>query len=271
VRPVPRPWVVPQLALLLLLALLPLALPEGAWANPIVQLVEDGEALAVSPLHWEAAGWGWFGVAGAGGVGLYQVDDRIRNSVQDHRGNLGDRAAEVGNAFGDGLYVLPALAATAWWGAHSGDGRLYAASGRAVEAFLFAGAAAVGGKVLTGRARPVEGLGPHDWSGPRTGPDSRLSFPSGHSTVAFAVASVLARSYPGRVVPTAAYGAATLTAFARVEGDHHWTSDVWAGAAVGLWIGHTLMGLHPASGGRGPEAEVVPRPGGAEVRLTWRN
>lgn len=259
----------PRAGRLLPLLVLLLALPNGARASPLAQLVEDGRTLAVSPLHWDAAGWAGLGAAGAGTAGLYQVDGRVRSYLQDRRGRVAGRVADVGNAFGDGLFLLPALAASAAWGHAAGDARLYAASGRAFEAVLFAGAAAGAGKVLTGRARPGAGLGPHDWSGPRTGPDARLSFPSGHTTAAFAAASVLARAYPGGTVPVAAYGAAALTGYARMEGDHHWASDVLAGAATGLWIGHTLAGRHPVPGGAGPEAAVVPLPGGAGVRLTW--
>lgn len=257
----------PRLLVPLVLCLL--ALPEGAWASPLVQLVEDGQALAVSPLHWDAGAWGWFGAAGAGTAGAYQVDGRVRDFLQDRRGRVGNRVADVGNAFGDGLFLLPALAASAAWGHHAGDARLLAASGRAFEAVLFAGGAAEVGKVATGRARPVAGLGPHDWSGPRTGPEARLSFPSGHTSAAFAAASVLARAYPGGAVPVAAYGAAALTGFARMEGDHHWASDVLAGAATGLWIGHTLAGRHPVPRRGRPEATLVPLPGGAGLRITW--
>lgn len=252
-----------------LLALGLLALPDGAWASPLAQLLEDGEALAASPLHWDAGGWGWFGFSAAGTAGLYQADARVRAFFQDRRGNLGDHAADVGNALGDGLLVLPALGLTAAWAHHAGNGRMWVTSGRAVEAVLFSGGGVAVAKMATGRARPSAGLGPHDWSGPRTGPDGRLSFPSGHSATAFSVATVLARSYPDGAVPYVAYGAAVLTGYARLESDDHWASDVWAGAAAGIWIGRTLTREAAAAPRKGPEAELAPLPGGALLRLTW--
>jgi len=62
------------------------------------------------------------------------------------------------------------------------------------------------------------------------------SFPSGHSTLAFASATTLYRRY-GWEVGVPAYAAATLTAYARVDArKHHWY-DVVAGAAIGAGSG----------------------------------
>lgn len=65
------------------------------------------------------------------------------------------------------------------------------------------------------------------------------SFPSGHSALAFAVASVLARRYPRhRWVPWVVYGAATIVALSRIPDQAHFASDVFGGAALGFAIGH---------------------------------
>jgi len=61
------------------------------------------------------------------------------------------------------------------------------------------------------------------------------SFPSGHAANSFAVATVLERHYGG-AVGWIAYGTAAFIASSRVIGNHHWLSDVTAGAAIGfLW------------------------------------
>jgi membrane-associated phospholipid phosphatase len=72
-----------------------------------------------------------------------------------------------------------------------------------------------------------------------TGDDE--SFPSNHATQAFAVASVIAAHYPHRPwVRRLAYGAAGGVGFARVYHDDHYPSDVLAGAAIGMFVGHTV-------------------------------
>ena len=70
------------------------------------------------------------------------------------------------------------------------------------------------------------------------GEDSR-SFPSGHATSAFAVAAVLDHYYGPKVaIPVYATGA--LVAFARLEQNKHFLSDVVAGATLGWIIGKTV-------------------------------
>lgn len=64
----------------------------------------------------------------------------------------------------------------------------------------------------------------------------RRSFPSGHSTFAFAGATMLCHEF-GHVspwVPIGGYGVATLTAIDRLVRDRHYLHDVCAGAAIGV-------------------------------------
>ncbi len=64
------------------------------------------------------------------------------------------------------------------------------------------------------------------------------SFPSGHTTNAFAAATTLHIRY-GWQVGLPAYGVATLVAAGRVEAERHYWRDVAAGAALGslsAWI-----------------------------------
>lgn len=67
------------------------------------------------------------------------------------------------------------------------------------------------------------------------------SFPSNHATDAFAVASVIAAHDDRRWVDILAYGIATSVAYARVEHNAHWFSDVVAGAIIGNTVGRTIV------------------------------
>ena len=68
------------------------------------------------------------------------------------------------------------------------------------------------------------------------------SFPSGHTTVAFAGATVLCKEYwhSHKWICVAGYGVAALTAADRVRRNRHHWDDVAAGAAIG--IGGTMLG-----------------------------
>lgn len=70
----------------------------------------------------------------------------------------------------------------------------------------------------------------HEERPDRSGDDS---FPSGHTAVAFAAARFTQKRYGAQIHPALLYGAATLTAVARVEADQHYAGDTVAGAALG--------------------------------------
>jgi membrane-associated phospholipid phosphatase len=89
-----------------------------------------------------------------------------------------------------------------------------------------------------GRSRPIDEHGPFSFDSFH----GEHSFPSGHATQAFAGASVIATHYDSMWVGAVSYGAAALIGLSRIEGDAHWTSDVLAGAMLGIGIGHALVG-----------------------------
>jgi undecaprenyl-diphosphatase len=65
------------------------------------------------------------------------------------------------------------------------------------------------------------------------------SFPSGHATSVFAVATALASSYPALRWPL--YGLAAAIALGRVYLARHYLSDVIAGAFIGFAIASLLV------------------------------
>jgi membrane-associated phospholipid phosphatase len=67
------------------------------------------------------------------------------------------------------------------------------------------------------------------------------SFPSGHATVAFAFAAVLARAAPSRRI--AWLGIAAGVAVSRVLLNAHFVSDVLGGAVIGWWSGSQAWAL----------------------------
>jgi len=100
----------------------------------------------------------------------------------------------------------------------------------------------------------------------RTRPDGTpLSFPSGHTSVSFATATVLQR-HLGWKAGVPAYAVASYVAASRIQDKRHFLSDVAFGAAIGIVSGRTVT-----FGGRDHRVTLAPAaiPAGGGVSLTW--
>ena len=114
--------------------------------------------------------------------------------------------------------------------------RLQAAAWLGALSFAAAGIIEFTVKHLVGRHRPdsvtvLAALGSHV-------PESD-SFPSGHATSVFAVATVFAAFYPRLRWPL--YALAAAVAVGRVYLDRHYASDILAGAVIGMAIASLLL------------------------------
>ncbi|HEY0995673.1 MAG TPA: phosphatase PAP2 family protein [Gemmatimonadaceae bacterium] len=117
------------------------------------------------------------------------------------------------------------------------------------EAIAVAGGVASLLKGVMGRARPYvsRDTNPGDFRFGRgfSGGSRYQSFPSGHTTVAFAAAAAVTtesrRWWPTGtcIVAPVMYGGAALVGLSRMYHDAHWASDVALGAGIG-----TFAGLH---------------------------
>ena len=100
----------------------------------------------------------------------------------------------------------------------------------------------------------------------RTRPDgTTLSFPSGHTSAAFASATVLQKHF-GLKAGIPAYALATYVAASRVGEKRHFLSDVTFGAVIGIIAGRTItVGRGDARFAVSPVATA----GGGAVAFTW--
>lgn len=122
----------------------------------------------------------------------------------------------------------------------------------ATQAYITAATIETAIKLLTSRQRPsyydaITGKNSHVFHGPfyhflKSDKASFQSFPSGHTTVAFAAATVFAMEYRQyRFVPIIAYSAATAIGLSRIVQNAHWISDVMVGAALGFLCGRQVV------------------------------
>ena len=89
-------------------------------------------------------------------------------------------------------------------------------------------------KAILARQRPYTGAGEGKFF---SGNWTSGSFPSGHSALAWTLATVVAHEYPNWPMRLLMYGAATAVSTTRVTGGVHFPSDVFSGAVIGFGVG----------------------------------
>ncbi len=120
-----------------------------------------------------------------------------------------------------------------------------------VEAFLISGVITQLGKRVFGRARPFTGEGSLEFE-PfkfRSTRDTR-SFPSGHSTSAFSMMTVLAKQYDRWWIEIPTYTLAVSVALQRIDSRNHWGADVVVGGAIGYSVGSALVNRYKQQSNR---------------------
>lgn len=191
-----------------------------------------------------------------GAIGVAALADRGLNGwIQDHRSSGGDAVARVFRNGGEPEVVFGISGGILAAGVVSGRPALRRAGGRVLASVVVAGLTTAAIKKLTGRLRPAETNEPFLFK-PFADHDA---FPSGHATVAFALATSLSEEIDNRWASAALYTFATGTAWSRINDRRHWLSDVLAGAAVGLTAAK-IIARHPP--------RFLADPDG--VKLEWR-
>ncbi len=218
------------------------ALSAKSGDNPVVILAKDTARVVISPAHYDKRDWLLLGAVSLAGFGLYSADGEIRDFVQ--RNAAPADTAKIFKRMGDGQYLLPSVALAYGAGAVFGSERLKTASVLAAESFVIAGLIANTVKLAGHRHRPNAGDGPYSYDG-ISFDSGNTSFPSGHTTVAFAVAGAYAGVYDDKpAVAITAYGLASLVGLSRMNDDAHWASDVFFGAVLGYFTSKAVVRYH---------------------------
>gem|GEM_PF-210320 len=217
---------------------------------------DTGYALT-SPWRWNSSDWATASlVAGTTGVFL-MLDDEIKSEFQDSRSSTTDDLSEFFEPFGNGAYSFPALVGFYLYGRFGENEKMERTALLAAESFLVTGLFTTVIKTSTGRHRPSKKNNSSTFDGPST---SNKSFPSGHTSTIFAIATVVANEYEEvPLVTPLSYGIATLAGLSRINDNQHWASDVFFGAALGYFTSKTILRLH--SNKKGRHFTIYPRAG----------
>lgn len=175
-----------------------------------------------SALKWDAM------VVGATGI-LIANDESVAHQVSPSWHNT---SIDISNA---GVYGLGAAAGGIFvtglitHNEHATDTGIRSAEASVDSVILYAAM-----KAILARQRPYTGAGEGKFF---SGNWTAGSFPSGHATLAWTLATVMAHEYPNWPMRLLMYGTAAAVSTTRVTGGVHFPSDVFAGSVIGFGVG----------------------------------
>ena len=218
-------------------------------AAPLPQAAAQSDRIRF--LRWSyqdagALGWSigthlpYYAAIGGGLAYGTRFDDALRLEVQSlYDGTpLVAKGLDAANLLGERAVAIPAATVFAL-SLTTDDERFQDAAFTSLQALLYSTAITNVLKSAVGRSRPYTGDGPHEtdtFSG-------HTSFPSGHTTTAFAVLTPWVLYYPNPATYSL-FALSAGTATARVALDRHWPTDVVAGAAIGFFTARYLVRRH---------------------------
>lgn len=199
-----------------------------------------GIKIVTAPFSFDTKDWIITGAVLSTTALAYLVDKdnrefwaRNHNKSLDGIGKVGEFYGEIRNAaiFSGAIYL----------GGKIANSKELSVTGRMLfEGLFFAGLTTTLIKSFSGRSRPYTNDGYNHFKLFQTNNDY-TSFPSGHTTVAFTLTSILSNRINNTYVSIGLYTLAATTALQRMYSDNHWLSDTILGASIGYFIGQAVV------------------------------
>ena len=205
------------------------AWPAESWAQAATDSTVPPASTVPEPTYnvtwWQTA------VAVGGLAALSLADKPINTAIQNMRTPTTDDIADVLQYFGSPVVFVPATLVPILVGLISHNENLTMSGVRIGSSLLLAGATAGVLKYTVGRWRPNESSTQYKFSPVSTSHDS---WPSGHTTMAFALASSASYEIHRTWATVGLYTLAAGTGWARMNNDKHWLTDVGGGVLIGI-------------------------------------
>jgi membrane-associated phospholipid phosphatase len=224
--------------------LVPVA-PAADDSFSLATALQDTKLYFTAPLRWDEQDWLYFGGALVATTAAHQFDQKVRDHFAT--GSKALNGGEDTNSLRDAAPTIALIAGTGLYAAFIRDSDGYRETWSLVEAGVLSSVTAEVLGYATGRERPDATTSPNQWE---QGGDS---FPSLHTTAAWAVGTVFAESgndeyrWLRRII---GYGVAAGTSYVRINENVHWLSDTVAGAALGIATARFVLNRQGADAAR---------------------
>lgn len=198
----------------------------------------------------------WHGAAVLGGLSaLMLLDEPAQHVTQESRTTSANSIARGLRHFGQPEVYVPITLGLLGAGLASGNDDITRSGGRLALTLALAGAASGAAKLALGRPRPSESSDADGYV-PFSGQEA---MPSGHTTIAFALATALADDIQRTWASVALYTMAGGVGWSRINDNRHWLSDVAAGAVLGIASAKVVSGRWRIFNFRPPSLLIGPR------------
>jgi membrane-associated phospholipid phosphatase len=209
------------------------------WQDLPKNILHDEKAIFTSPLHINRQNAKWWILLGSSTAALIATDRTVSDALPNQ--GFAHGASTWTSRLGADYSIYP-MAASFYLAGKLGDNPRARDTARiGIEALADAEITVNVLKTITQRPRPeYQGASVAFFSGGD-------AWPSGHSIKSWALARVVAREFPHPVIiPIVAYGLAATVGVARFGGRRHSPGDVFAGSAMGFFIGDYVYRRHHA-------------------------
>lgn len=225
--------------------------------NYVDQVVDDGKSLLLKPLTWELKDI--FILAGITGVGfiLNEYDEEIRKDAIKNIGLYKEPFYKAAKYYGEPLTGAVIVAGLYSYGELTDNNYFRLLSLDLFEAYLYSGLITSAIKFTTGRYRPYVNKGANSFL-PFSIPYNRTAFPSGHTTLAVALSTVLASRVDNYFYKTLIFIPPVFTGISRILQDQHWASDVFVGAAVSYFVSSYIINKHKNNYNKSDKYSIIP-------------
>lgn len=232
---------------ILFLLYAPAAFPQNidTISSDISTFLNTGKEIVTAPGSFTKTDIIKTGIFLLAAAGSFYADNEIKEFAVRNKSEFNKHLFNIDRYF----YVESSIALTAGtylYGLFAGNSRIRRLGLDLGEAAFYSGAINIIIKYASGRDRPLR-TDDNMIFDPFERSPSYSAFASGHTTLAFAVSTVMAEYSDNFFWRAAWFTAAGLVGAARIYHNMHWFSDVIVGGSIGYFIGSYVTGKENTS------------------------
>ncbi len=208
--------------------------------NDVEQFFDLGIELAKSPFTARTSNYYITGAVVGTTALLFTVDKTAKTFALSNQSVISNKIFGIDKYYGS-AYTAVFTTAIYGYGLFAEDSRIRKLGFNTSTAFIYASTVTGIIKVLLGRRRPYAGTDNLHFKPFHPLTSTYHSLPSGHTTAAFAVSTVMANYSDNTYWKLFWYGSAGIVGLARIYHNKHWISDGFLGAAIGYSVGSFVV------------------------------